>query len=268
MKTNDGLQSRIGRTAAVCVSGAALMAVVVGGAGVSTAAAAEPSPGQAPLSVETTATPPTGSMMPDFAAKPAQVGSPCRYSVAVTGIPATVQSGQSFTINARTTGFDAGNWVNVWVKRADGTQLDAGGMVTTGSQISVPARLITPGVTEIQLSVGSWPNEQWSQPIAVTVTNPPTSATEAEVFRTADGNPVILAAYNFSFGGGTRSAQFNLTTSNGTVTQSIQPQQGRWVTYSTTTPAPGDTAQSGSAVAMTITAMKCAPVFQCTESTW
>ena len=243
---------------------ALLVGLVAGGANASTGEGPE----RVPFPVATTANPPAGSMMPNFPLGQGRLASQGDFSVKITEIPPTVESGHEFPIMAQTTGFTAGNWVNVWVKGADGSQLDAGGMFTTGDQISIPARLITPGATSVQLSVGSWPAEQWSQSVPINVLNPPSSSKEAEVFHTVTGDPVIVAAYNFAFGGGTREAHFNFATPAGTVTQPIKPHVGRWDVYSTTTPAPGDTAQPGSGVDMTVTALICAPIFLCKETTW
>ncbi len=147
-----------------------------------------------PRTTETSRTPDRGTIMPNFTQEDLATDPDPGFSITIDNAPSQVGPGAEFTIHAHTTGFEPGNWINVWVKQADGTMLDAGGLIDDGDgQVEIPARLISAGANTIQLSSGTWPDEQWSQPISITVSEPELGQTAAVAFHSLSGKPVILA---------------------------------------------------------------------------
>ena len=127
-----------------------------------------------------------------------------QYSVSIDSAPTHAQVGQGITISGHTTGFAPGNWVNVWVRLPDGTQMDDGGTIAAYGSFTLPATLVYPGVNTIQISAGSYPDEQWSTPVNVNVHSAGRFAAQGVVYHNLAGRPVVIAAagpmadYNFA----------------------------------------------------------------------
>lgn len=187
--------SQSGKSTLLLGAGIALMVAMAPAA---SASAAE-SGYSGPTVTATTSNPADGTIMPKFQTQSLRAqagGTEGSYSVTIDSAPTAVQSGDQFTIQAHSTGFAAGNWVNVWTRLPDGTQLDAGGRVEQNDTFSIPVRLVAPGTTQVQLSIGTWPSEQWSQAVKVDVAPPPVGGAQAAVYDNLSGVPVIVATSN------------------------------------------------------------------------
>lgn len=93
------------------------------------------------------------------------------YSVSFERIANDLDGNARYRVT--TTGFAAGNWANLWVKSHDATQpggqQDFGGALTNsaGNAIITASKEMPAGDHAIQVSVGAYPNEQWSQPLEI-----------------------------------------------------------------------------------------------------
>lgn len=98
------------------------------------------------------------------------------YTVKITGAPAVATQGATITIKGSSTGYNPGNWVNAWVQQADGQWVDSGGNITEGSYFSLPATLKTSGLQSLQLSIGTYPENRWSNVVPINVAETPVDA--------------------------------------------------------------------------------------------
>lgn len=181
----------------------ALAALVSVGSALAAPMAQATESGAIPQITAPTASPADGTMMPNFG--PGLKATDPQYTVSIDSVPNSTIPGQVINVQGHTTGFSPGNWVNVWVQQPDGSQLDAGGMFTTGSTFSVPLDLVASGYTKVQVSVGKWPEEQWSQSVQVYVPQPVNGAASAVVYNNLAAQPVIIGTSNKTmsgFGGG------------------------------------------------------------------
>ena len=152
------------------------------------------SPVTSPGVVAPSPTAPVGSIMPNFTQQKLTANSD-QYSVTIDSVPTTAQVGQGITVSGHTTGFAPGNWVNVWVRLPDGTQMDDGGMIAADGSFTLPATLVYPGVNTIQVSAGSYPDEQWSAPVNINVAFVGRSIpAQGVVYHDLAGRPVVIAA--------------------------------------------------------------------------
>lgn len=172
---------------------ASVALVAIGASALSSpATATEPSPA-APEVVAESGDAPVGSIMPNFAQRNlAPQGD--QYSVTIDSARRSAQSGQPIAITGHTTGFAPGNWVNVWVRMPDGSQLDDGGAIANDGTFTLPATLMYPGVNTVQVSAGAWPSEQWSAPVPVSVEGGLTTSAKGIVYHDLTGRPVVVAA--------------------------------------------------------------------------
>lgn len=149
---------------------------------------------QRPPVTRTSDNPAPGTIMPNFRRTRLAAAEATRFGVTIDSAPKTVVSGQPFVIEGHTDGFSPGNWINVWIKGADGVALDAGGVIDAdGNRTSNTTRLIGQGTVLLQLSAGVWPEEQWSEPVKIEVTAPPVGRSSAAAYRDIRGTPVIQA---------------------------------------------------------------------------
>ena len=102
---------------------------------------------------------------------PTLVGTPLPASVTITGAPDTWVQYAPMPMQLATTGFSAGNWVNVWVTNPDGTRESQDGHLTKkeGTPAAFANFMHGKGTYKVQISMGAWPEEQWSQIIEVQV---------------------------------------------------------------------------------------------------
>lgn len=96
------------------------------------------------------------------------------YSVTIDKFPSTL-SNKTNNITTSSTGFSDGNWLNVWIRPVGtSTWLDDGGnWVPSGSGVSSSISLpysATPTQWEVQVSLGQFPNEQYSQIVQISQT--------------------------------------------------------------------------------------------------
>lgn len=176
-------------------------------------ATASESPSGAPEVVAPSADAPVGSMMPNFG-QDELTSQAAQYSVTIDSVPTSSQIGQQITVSGHTTGFAPGNWVNVWIRMPDGSQMDDGGTIAADGSFTLPATLAYAGVNSVQVSAGAWPNEQWSAPVNVTVGADGTStAARGVVYHDLAGQAVVVAgAGQLS---GFRGATFSLCPARG-----------------------------------------------------
>lgn len=81
------------------------------------------------------------------------------------------RTGRFATVKASSCGYGPGNWALLWVTGPDGEQMVNGAGKETdefGNVWLVP-NVNYPAGTEytVQVSVGAWPNESWSQPVTL-----------------------------------------------------------------------------------------------------
>lgn len=93
------------------------------------------------------------------------------YSVTITSVPAKARAATQVYINGRSTGFSDGNWVNAWIIRPNGSQYSAGGNWVKAGKFALPVSFQSAGAYQVQLSLGQYPQEQYSQIVPITVTS-------------------------------------------------------------------------------------------------
>jgi hypothetical protein len=92
------------------------------------------------------------------------------FSVNMAYFDESVRSGNQSAIIGTSDGFSDGNWVNVWIRGKGDTQwTDSGGNWVRAGKFSIPVTYPTTGDWQVQLSLGAWPEEQYSQIGDVTV---------------------------------------------------------------------------------------------------
>ena len=184
--------TQVGRFSAIVGAGATIAIGI--SAFAPTGAMAAETEDTAPRTTVTSKNPGRGTIMPNFSQEALPSSTNPGFAITIDSSPAHVRPGEEFTIRAHTTGFAPGNWINVWVKQADGSMLDAGGFLDEGDgQVEISARLVAAGATTVQLSSGTWPQEQWSQPISIEVSEPELNSVAAVAFHDLSGKPIILA---------------------------------------------------------------------------
>lgn len=98
------------------------------------------------------------------------VGTPLPASVSITSAPDHWKRYVPMPMSLATTGFSTGNWVNVWVTNPDGSRDSQDGHFMESTSPKAFANFVHgPGTYKVQVSVGKWPEEQWSQVISVRV---------------------------------------------------------------------------------------------------
>lgn len=195
-------------------AGAVLTATLALGA--AAAAPAQAATGGRPDVVPTTSAPANGTIMPNFSAKQTlRSAGQSPYSVTIDAIPTTATPGERLTITGHTTGFSAGNWINAWVRLPNGTQVDDGGLVAADGSFTIPVTLEYSGTNTVQVSAGTWPSEQWSSPVNITVGAPqgPIGSATGVVYHDLTGHPLVATAANTM--SGYRGATFSLCPSVG-----------------------------------------------------
>lgn len=207
------IRTRTASTLAVVVGVATVVAL---GTTTAPATAVEVAP---PPVVPTSSAPPNGTIMPKFTetAVPMLRGSSSAdpYSVTIDSAPTAANPGQRVVITGHTTGFAPGNWVNAWIRLPNGTQVDDGGLIAADGTFSVPMTFEYAGTNTIQVSVGTWPAEQWSVslPVQVGTDTQSTDRASGVVYHDLSGHPVIVNAANTK--AGFRGATFSLCPSGG-----------------------------------------------------
>ena len=172
---------------------ASIALVAVGASALGSPATATESSAGAPEVVAESGNAPVGSIMPNFTQRDLSPQGD-QYSVTIDAAPRSAQSGQPITITGHTTGFAPGNWVNVWVRMPDGSQLDDGGTIANDGSFTLPATLMYPGENTVQVSAGAWPAEQWSAPVPVSVEGGLSTSAKGVVYHDLTGRPVVVAA--------------------------------------------------------------------------
>ena len=221
------------------------------------------------VSSQATSTP--GSIAPNFSLRSDGTATPTKKtgpSIKLTSLPKTATPGEAVTATAEVSGYSVGNWVNAWIRLPDGTIVDAGGAPSTSAtEVSLPVRMLSPGVNQVQLSLGSYTNEGWTQASSVTVSEPAPQTSAAVAYRKLNGITVIKATANVQAVPGPdhyqqsrleygATTKFTFANDEGEPTVLTPAATSRTV-YATTF-SPGGTNQSlsdtapGSAVAMTV----------------
>ena len=153
-----------------------------------------PPEGDSPPVAPTQKNPPAGSIMPNFRRGGSVAAAASEFAVTIDSVPAKVVSGEPFVVEGHTSGFSPGNWINVWIKGANGAELDAGGVIDSDdNRFTVTTRLIGQGPVQLQVSAGVWPEEQWSESVSLNVTEPSLLGSAAAAYRDVRGGTVIQA---------------------------------------------------------------------------
>lgn len=160
------------------LSAAGLAALVVV-AGATTASAATPD--VQTLTPETPASAGVSVVAPQDAAQQA----PVNYSVSITSVPSKARAASQVFIAGKSTGFSNGNWVNAWITDQSGHQVSAGGNWVKAGKFTLPVSFQKAGNYTVQLSLGQYPEEQYSQIVPITVTK---AAYDSKPVLTEDGN--------------------------------------------------------------------------------
>lgn len=85
------------------------------------------------------------------------------YTVGIKKYSPNVWATQQTKIVGVSTGFSDGNWVNVWIRPAGTkTWTDGGGNWVSAGTFNIPVAYPTPGMWEVQLSMGTYPIGQYS----------------------------------------------------------------------------------------------------------
>lgn len=152
------------------ISSAAAVALV-SGLGVGAASAATP--------VSAVTSTPSSSVAVLVAADPAAAGvtlvSPgaapvSDFAVSIDALPSSARAHSQVPIYGSSSGFADGNWVNAWVKDSSGKQISAGGNWVKAGKFKLPISVDKPGDYTVQLSLGAFPDEKYSSPVALKVT--------------------------------------------------------------------------------------------------
>ena len=96
--------------------------------------------------------------------------SAVQYSVTITNIPSQARAASQVMVRGTSKGFSDGNWVNAWITGPDGIQRSAGGNWVRAGKFALPVSFPSAGKYTVQLSLGAYPEEQYSQIMPVTVT--------------------------------------------------------------------------------------------------
>lgn len=99
----------------------------------------------------------------------AAVQKAVNYSVSIKSMPSTARAGSQTYLTGTSTGFSDGNWVNAWITGPDGVQRDAGGNWVKAGKFTLPVTFPAAGKYTVQLSLGAYPEEQYSQKVSVDV---------------------------------------------------------------------------------------------------
>ena len=92
------------------------------------------------------------------------------FGVDITSLRTKMYSGVQGRIKASSWGFADGNWANVWIRPVgQSAWTDGGGNWVNAGNFSIPVAYPKAGDWQVQLSLGAWPAEQYSQIVTVTV---------------------------------------------------------------------------------------------------
>lgn len=99
------------------------------------------------------------------------VTTPTPAGVSIVSAPSSWVRYVPMPMTLSSFGFSRGNWVNVWVTAPDGTRESQDGhfIRNTDEPKAFANFCHGPGTYQVQVSMGAWPEEQWSNIIDVQV---------------------------------------------------------------------------------------------------